>query len=160
MEEEFVRDGSEIKRDGTKNGEREEKEHFNKRRKEVMKMPGGDGSGPMGMGPMTGRAAGYCTGYPAPGFMSSNTGRAFGRGFGRGIRGGRGWGGSWGGAYAHPYGAAYRVPSAPDTMPYGFNPGPNPEQETDMLKGQAEYLENALKDIKNRIAELKAETEK
>ena len=26
-------------------------------------MPGGDGTGPMGMGPMTGRAAGFCAGY-------------------------------------------------------------------------------------------------
>lgn len=104
-------------------------------------MPGGDGSGPMGMGPMTGRAAGYCTGYPAPGFMGSIPGRAFGRGFGRGFGGGRGWGG----AYVHPY---------------GFNPGPNPEQEAGMLKGQVEYLENALKEIKNRIAELETEKEK
>jgi uncharacterized protein DUF5320 len=31
-------------------------------------MPGGDGTGPMGMGPMTGRAAGYCAGNGAPGF--------------------------------------------------------------------------------------------
>jgi len=33
-------------------------------------MPGGDGSGPAGMGPMTGRAAGYCAGYPVPGYMN------------------------------------------------------------------------------------------
>jgi len=32
-------------------------------------MPGGDGTGPMGLGPMTGRAAGYCAGYPVPGYM-------------------------------------------------------------------------------------------
>ena len=31
-------------------------------------MPLGDGTGPGGMGPMTGRAAGYCAGYPVPGF--------------------------------------------------------------------------------------------
>jgi len=33
-------------------------------------MPRGDGTGPAGMGPMTGRAAGHCAGYPAPGFMN------------------------------------------------------------------------------------------
>jgi len=33
-------------------------------------MPRGDGTGPMGMGPMTGRAAGCCAGYPVPGFMN------------------------------------------------------------------------------------------
>jgi len=38
--------------------------------KEVFRMPRGDGTGPMGFGPMTGRAAGYCAGYPVPGFMN------------------------------------------------------------------------------------------
>ncbi|MBN1912236.1 MAG: DUF5320 domain-containing protein [Pirellulales bacterium] len=27
-------------------------------------MPGGDGTGPAGMGPMTGQAVGYCVGCP------------------------------------------------------------------------------------------------
>ena len=31
-------------------------------------MPFGDGTGPGGMGPMTGRGAGYCTGFARPGF--------------------------------------------------------------------------------------------
>ena len=47
-------------------------------------MPGGDGTGPMGMGPMTGRGRGLCRGFF----------RGFGRGLGRrqglGLR--RGWG--------------------------------------------------------------------
>ena len=30
-------------------------------------MPRGDRTGPAGMGPMTGRGAGYCAGYPMPG---------------------------------------------------------------------------------------------
>jgi hypothetical protein len=42
-------------------------------------MPAGNGTGPMGMGPMTGRAAGYCAGYPLPGFANPMLGR--GRGF-------------------------------------------------------------------------------
>ena len=33
-------------------------------------MPGGDGTGPAGAGPMTGRAAGYCAGYPVRGRRS------------------------------------------------------------------------------------------
>ena len=33
-------------------------------------MPGGDGTGPRGMGSMTGRAAGYCAGYSTPGFAN------------------------------------------------------------------------------------------
>jgi len=42
---------------------------------EVNAMPAGDGTGPMGMGPMTGRAAGYCAGYPAPGYANPMAGR-------------------------------------------------------------------------------------
>jgi len=33
-------------------------------------MPFGDGTGPRGMGPMTGRGAGFCAGFPAPGFAN------------------------------------------------------------------------------------------
>ena len=43
--------------------------------KEVFEMPRGDGTGPAGLGPMTGRAAGYCAGYPVPGFMNPYGGR-------------------------------------------------------------------------------------
>ncbi len=39
-------------------------------------MPGGDRTGPAGMGPMTGRAAGICAGYPVPGYMNPVMGRA------------------------------------------------------------------------------------
>jgi len=53
-------------------------------------MPRGDGTGPMGMGPMTGRAAGYCAGFASPGFMNFSRRLGLGRG---GIRGrGRGKG--------------------------------------------------------------------
>jgi len=38
--------------------------------KEVSTMPLGDGTGPLGLGPMTGRAAGFCAGYPVPGYMN------------------------------------------------------------------------------------------
>ena len=43
-------------------------------------MPGGDRTGPMGFGPMTGRAAGHCAGYPTPGFANSIPGFERGRG--------------------------------------------------------------------------------
>jgi len=33
-------------------------------------MPWGDGTGPWGLGPRTGRAAGFCAGYGIPGFMN------------------------------------------------------------------------------------------
>jgi len=38
--------------------------------KEVIKMPFGNGTGSAGLGPMTGRAAGFCAGYPVPGYMN------------------------------------------------------------------------------------------
>ena len=62
-------------------------------------MPWGDGTGPAGLGPMTGRAAGYCAGYPAPGYLNVVPGLAF---WGRGFRGwGRGGGrGRWNWYYA------------------------------------------------------------
>ncbi len=46
-------------------------------------MPGGDRTGPRGAGPMSGKAAGYCAGYPVPGYANSLGGYG---------RGGRGWG--------------------------------------------------------------------
>jgi len=45
-------------------------ENFQNAGKEVIIMPRGDGTGPAGMGPMTGRAAGYCAGFPVPGYMN------------------------------------------------------------------------------------------
>jgi len=122
-------------------------------------MPRGDGTGPAGMGPMTGRAAGYCAGFPVAGFMNPvpalgfGRGRGLGLGRGMGFRGGRGAGmgrgAAWGGRWAAPYGAPYGAP------PVAYA-GPTAGQEMDVLKGQAEYFEGALEDIKKRIAELEA----
>jgi len=59
-------------------------------------MPFGDRTGPRGMGPMTGRGAGYCAGFSQPGFANPIPGRGwFGFGFGWGLRH-NSWGGSWG----------------------------------------------------------------
>jgi len=53
-------------------------------------MPRGNGTGPMGMGPMTGRAAGLCAGFRVPGFANFMGGRGtWGRGFGMGRGQGR-----------------------------------------------------------------------
>jgi len=115
-------------------------------------MPGGDGTGPLGMGPMNGRAAGFCAGYGMPGYMNPIGGRGF---WGGGRGGGRGWrnrfyatgvpGGAWTGM---PYGAPYANPYAS---------APTKEQELDMLKGQAEQFETALGDIRKRLQEIEAE---
>jgi len=130
-------------------------------------MPGGDGTGPGGMGPMTGRAAGFCAGYSVPGYANPVGGRGMGMGWGRGFRGGgfgRGRGFGWGRAgYGLPaYGGAvnpYAYGDAAGPYAYGgapFTPTVAPQQELDSLKGQAEYFEDALDGIKKRIEELES----
>lgn len=42
-------------------------------------MPGGDGTGPLGRGPRSGRGAGYCSGYHRPGYANPFPGRRFRR---------------------------------------------------------------------------------
>jgi hypothetical protein len=74
---------------------------------EVILMPFGDGTGPRGMGPMTGRGAGYCAGFGQPGFVNPIPGRGkFGFGFG------------WGRRYGYPYAGRYGV--ATPYMGYGY----------------------------------------
>lgn len=126
-------------------------------------MPGGNGRGPAGMGPMTGRAAGYCTGNRAPGFAQAGYGAwGYGRGAGYGYggygRGGHGWRNQyyatgltgwqrWGGPY---YGAApgYAPYYAPDAAGYSR------ENELKALQGQAKYMEDSLAEISKRMKDL------
>lgn len=77
-------------------------------------MPFGDGTGPRGMGPMTGRGAGYCAGSGRPGFANALPGRWFGFGRGRGRGRGYGWSGAGYPGYGYPrYGRQfYRPPYA------------------------------------------------
>lgn len=49
-------------------------------------MPRGNGTGPTGAGPMTGRGMGYCAGTNAPGFAPGANGFGRGMGTGRGFR--------------------------------------------------------------------------
>jgi len=125
-------------------------------------MPGGDGTGPGGMGPMTGRAAGFCAGYPVPGYANPVGGRGMGMGWGRGG----GWGRrNWFYATGLPgwQRAGYGMPAyggAVNPYAYGgvpFAPGLTAQQELDGLKGQAEYLEDSLDGIKKRIEELESQ---
>jgi len=119
-------------------------------------MPAGDGTGPMGQGPMTGRAAGYCAGYGVPGYMNPIPGRGFGYGFGRGWgRGrGRGWGRGFGGMGQMGYGPDYGV-AYPGPLAYG-NPV-SPQQEAEALKTQAEQVEATLAGIRKRLDEIEAQ---
>ncbi|MBN1438875.1 MAG: DUF5320 domain-containing protein [Anaerolineales bacterium] len=125
-------------------------------------MPAGDRTGPRGMGPMTGRGAGYCAGYGTPGYTNPMPGRGYGMGWGRGG----GWGGGWGAGrgfrnmyyatglpgwarYGAPVWGAFPVSAY---APYGVPP--TPEQETAFLKSQAEMLKKELDAIGKRVAEI------
>ena len=122
-------------------------------------MPRGDGTGPRGLGPMTGRAAGYCAGYSVPGYMDPSVGRSglgfgygrgYGRGFGRGM--GRGYGRGFWPAYPYP------IPTA-----YGggfYQPPAEPKQEMEMLAEEAKYLKEQLDAISKRITELEKSEKK
>ena len=83
-------------------------------------MPRGDRTGPWGLGPMTGRAAGYCAGYPVPGFMNPMPG--FGRGFGYGRGWGRGYGRGWWGYPGYSYGPPYTAYGPGYGYPYMMYP--------------------------------------
>lgn len=80
---------------------------------EVQTMPRGDGTGPAGMGPMTGRAAGYCAGYGVPGYVNPIPGRRVAYP-----------GGPYGAPppYALP-GAGYGPPAYHGASPYRPGPG-------------------------------------
>jgi len=125
-------------------------------------MPGGDGTGPGGLGAMTGRAAGYCAGYSVPGYANPIPGRGF---FGRGGGGG-GWGrrnrfyatGLTGWQRAGVGVPAYGVPPEyPTAYAAPFAAAPTRQQEIDALKGQAEYFEDALEGIRKRIEEIESQ---
>lgn len=122
-------------------------------------MPGGDRTGPMGAGPMSGRGAGYCAGYGGPGYM--NPGGGWGRGY-RGFGGGRGPGGG-GRGWRHMYYATGQPGWAragrgggPSTPPPAMGAWES-QNELAYLKQQAKGLGNSLKQITKRIEELEAQ---
>lgn len=116
-------------------------------------MPRGDGTGPAGLGPMTGRAAGYCAGYATPGYANPWPGRGY-FGMGRGFwGGGRGW---WGwGRYLY---APTPVYPYPPVYPHPYAAQQNPQQERDILRQEAEELRRALDNIQKRLTEIEGES--
>lgn len=122
-------------------------------------MPAGDRTGPTGMGPMTGRGAGYCAGYEAPGY--ANPWHRMGMGWRRGgWGGGRGRGRGWRHGYyatGAPFWARYGYGPAASVPPGGYAPygaAPTAEDEIAYLRGEAEWLRESLDAITSRIEEL------
>ena len=116
-------------------------------------MPRGDGTGPAGLGPITGRAAGYCAGYSVPGFANPTQGRGrfgcFGADRGRGYR-------NMYRATGLPGWARYNTgyPGWGGIAPYPYDQTIAPEKEAEVLKKQAKLLQDNLNAINKRIQEL------
>lgn len=121
-------------------------------------MPAGDRTGPMGMGPRTGRAMGYCAGFSMPGNANPAFGRGLGQRFGQGFGGG-GFGGGRG--YRNRYFATGQPGWArggrflPAEMPQqNATANYSREQEIQVLKSQSEALQSEMTELRARLAEL------
>lgn len=105
-------------------------------------MPGFDGTGPRGQGPMTGGARGFCA-LPA-GYVRGRpfARRFFGRGGGRGFRN------------------MYWATGMPGWMRAGYGVGPYdvqglaPTEEMNILREEAQILKEQLEEIQGRISTL------
>lgn len=119
-------------------------------------MPYGDGTGPAGIGPRTGRAAGYCAGYAVAGYINPYGGRSKQNGgFTGGFEGGRGSGRGYKNRFfATGMPGGLRSNVNPLEQPNPFISGFTSEQEMEQLKDQAELLKQQLDDIRARIKEL------
>jgi len=106
-------------------------------------MPGFDGTGPMGAGPMTGGGRGFCV-------LPLGTGVRPGWGRGRGWR-------NW--YYATGLPGWTRAGLWPRWVPAGFAE-PTPEQELADLRAEAQELEEYLKSLRGRIDELESKQNK
>lgn len=100
-------------------------------------MPRGDGTGPMGLGPMTGRGAGFCAGLAAPGYANS-IGCGFGFNRGRGFR-------RMFYATGFPRWARFAAKNTNDAY------FASEADEKEFLKRQAKFLESQLDDVKKRL---------
>jgi len=93
-------------------------------------MPGFDGTGPNGMGSMTGGARGFCS--PRGGSMRN---------------------------YAFPRWAPYSYPRYGTYSFRSFVPRVSREQELEFLKSEAQTLRDELKELETEIGKLSAEKE-
>ena len=91
-------------------------------------MPGFDGTGPNGMGPMTGGGRGFCSPWGAD------------------LRN-----------YAFPRQTSYNYPRYGAYGSRPFVPRMSREQELEFLKGQAKALKNELNQLETEIGKLSAE---
>lgn len=132
-------------------------------------MPRGDRTGPWGQGPMTGRAAGYCAGYPVPGFMNPIPGSGRRGGFGRGWRRGRGrgFGRGMGRGFSRGWWALplqyqrsspqWMYPPVPLQSPYAYSPVYPSVAQPQTLEQEVAALENYKAELEAERADLEQE---
>jgi hypothetical protein len=106
---------------------------------EVNDMPRGDGTGPAGMGPMTGRGAGFCADFDAPGYANP-VGYRCGFGQGRGFR------------------RKFYATGLPRWARFGVQKTneayfASEADKKEFLKRRAKLLENQLDDVKKHLEE-------
>ena len=127
-------------------------------------MPGFNGRGPQGFGPMTGGGRGFCSSRGVAsrssfgqGFGMGRGGGGFGRGFRRGVGPGFGQGRGRGGGWAGPNNMAWGYGPA-DQFAYGGGPyGANPQDEAAYLRQEADAVRGELDAINRRLGELESQ---
>ncbi|MGI6201833.1 MAG: DUF5320 domain-containing protein [Eubacteriales bacterium] len=100
-------------------------------------MSWGNGFGPLGIGRRSGRNAGFCAGFAAPGYYGCKVGRGRGRGYRRMFF-----------ASGLPGWARFGSPTEADVH---FE---SKADEKKFLENQLKFLENRLGEVKNRLKQL------
>ena len=130
-------------------------------------MPGFNGTGPAGMGSMTGWGRGFCNpsrtaGGPAPKLRPGYRGYGYGQGFGGGFGQGRCFRGGFGSGFGRGrgYGRGFDPRGAYPSMGrwYGSSYAMNSGGELNMLKDEAGAIKKELDAINKRIDELKSKS--
>ncbi len=111
-------------------------------------MPGGDGTGPLGLGPRTGRGMGFCSGFGRPGYANAGFGRRFFMPrFWRGFGFGRGFGWRWSNWWNYPAETTGSQQNYANEREYL-------ENELRLLEENQGNLSREIESIKKRLNEL------
>ena len=112
---------------------------------------GGDRTGPLGQGQLTGRGAGYCAGYSTPGYQNTSVARTgiWGTGARGGGRGQRNIYNATGLTRWQRAGTTQAAAPVQQTL--------TKEQRLDALKTQAENLQKQLENLNSQIKAVESE---